>query len=137
MRTGKVFLVDTSVWINVLRPDGQTDVLRDMEQLLSEQRIATAEIVILELMRGVPTHKEFLEMERDMRALPVLICDDESWRIARRLAFDLKTRGVVIPTVDLIIASLAIRYNTTLLHADKHFHLIAQRTVLSEWYREF
>ena len=108
MKTGNLFLADTSIWIISLRPGGREKLKKDMELLLSKQRIATAEIIILELMRGVPTRKEFMEMKRDMHALPVLECDDEVWRISQHLAFDLKTKGVTIPTVDLIITSLSI-----------------------------
>ena len=100
--------------------------------LLSEHRAATAEIIILELMRGIPDRREFTAMDRDLHALPVLASDDKAWRISRHLAFDLRTGGITVPTVDLVIASLAMRHDAVLLHADRHFHLVAQRAALAQ-----
>jgi len=46
------------------------------------------------------------------------------WEQAYELGFSLRRKGLTIPTVDLIIAALAIENKSLLLHYDEHYEMI-------------
>lgn len=136
MNPEQKFLIDTSIWILSFKPNGPEAMKKEVEILLSEQKVLTSEVIILELVRGIPSKKEFAELLEDFAALVTLPLDGEAWRIAFELSFMMKRQGKVIPAVDIVIASLAIQHKVVLFHADKHFHLIAEKSSLKERYYE-
>jgi predicted nucleic acid-binding protein len=57
------------------------------------------------------------------------------WEQAYELGFSLRRKGLTIPTVDLIIAALAIENKSLLLHHDEHYEMIvAQYPILQTKY---
>ena len=122
---GEKFLIDTTVWVNYLQ--GLDESVRDrLAVLVNEERAFTSEIVILEILRGAKSEKEYSMLLEDFLALPQLPLDRKTWEIAWGNAFVLKQKGVTIPLVDLLISALAIRYECGLLHRDKHFSLLSK-----------
>jgi predicted nucleic acid-binding protein len=122
---GEKFLIDTTVWVNFLR--GLDESVRDrLSVLVNEERAFTSEIVILEILRGAKSEKEYSMLLDDFLALPQLTLDRKTWEIAWGNSFELKKKGLTIPIVDLLISALAIRYECSLLHSDKHFSLLAK-----------
>ena len=59
-----------------------------------------------------------------MLALPLLEASLTTWIEAGRISFALRKKGITIPTTDLIIASLALEHNCSLLTLDPHFQKI-------------
>jgi predicted nucleic acid-binding protein len=118
-------LVDTSVWISALRRDGKIKIREEVEKLLLEEKIVTIKLIILELLRGSKTQKEYHELLTDFLALSILKISEEVWQTAFKLTLHLKTKGLLVPVTDLLIASAAIVHNCILLHEDKHFDLIS------------
>ena len=66
----------------------------------------------------------------DFKALPLLEADAEVWEEGYQTGFKLRKAGIAVPLADILIASIAIRHRSPLLHRDKHFVLIAQNTEL-------
>jgi predicted nucleic acid-binding protein len=122
-----LFLVDTSVWIMVLRKDFQPDTKNRIEYLLAENRVAICDIIRLEILGGAKTEKEFLTLKSRLDSLHHL---ETMWNDACELAFTLRRKGIVVPYTDILIASSAIDAGATLLHFDHHFDLIAGVTDL-------
>ncbi|MCX7796245.1 MAG: hypothetical protein N2380_06980 [bacterium] len=51
--------------------------------------------------------------------------NDKSWQIAYNTGYELRRKGITVPTIDIIIASIAESYDCLLLHHDKHLKIIA------------
>jgi predicted nucleic acid-binding protein len=69
----------------------------------------------------------------------LVLIDTSAWVLAlraggpvvvRKLGYDLRRAGLTIPTVDIMIAALALEYDCLLLHADRHFEQIAKHSPL-------
>ena len=124
-------LIDTSAWILALRPDGSPEAREEVRRLLESSRAATAGIVMLELLSGTRSQREFRELREELGALRLLDITSATWERAYRLGYDLRRVGLTIPSVDVLIAALALEHECSLLHADRHFDLIAEHHPLS------
>jgi hypothetical protein len=123
------FLVDTTVWVNFFR--GGDDSLKDrMAGLIADDRVCMTEIVVFEILRGARSQKEYNMLLKDFSALPVLSLDAKAWQISWETAFLCRQRGLNIPALDTLIASIAIRHGVTLMHSDRHYELLSRHTPL-------
>jgi len=123
-----MFLVDTSVWINLFskKPAFQLEA----EQLF---QLAVSPPIIQELIQGLQTKSSIEQLKSSILALPctpsVVNLDDyinaaEIYRAGRR-------RGLTIrSSVDCLIAALAIQQGLTVWHLDRDFTAIATYTNL-------
>lgn len=119
------FLVDTSVWIEALRPGGRQEIVRWLKEALLREAVVLAPPVKTEILLGARNEKQFSELNEMLNALPLLEDNHAVWERAAFLGFRLRRQGLVIPLVDLIIASWALHHSCTLVHRDRHFDLIA------------
>lgn len=118
-------LIDTSAWILALRPDGSASARREVEQSLSTSQAATTGLIMLELLSGARSEREFRELKEELTALSQLEMTSAVWERAFRLGYQLRRQGLTLPTVDVLIAALALEYGCVLLHADRHFEQFA------------
>jgi len=123
------FLIDTTVWIKFLR--GLDASLKDrLGLLLSEERALSSEIIIMEILRGAKSEKEYNMLYQDFLALPLLVMDHNVWETAWKASYNLRRGGINIPIADTIILATAVHHKCTLLHSDKHFTISAKYTGL-------
>lgn len=125
-------LIDTSVWIEVFPPrraSSQT-LVQHVEALIQSRRAATTGMVRLELLAGARTLPEYRELEDALIGLPTLPIEEHLWDEACKLSFQFKRVGVTVPISDLVITTIAIHANATVLHRDRHFDMIAAHTPL-------
>ena len=121
-------LVDTSAWIDYFnKPESETG--RTVEQILRTGRAALAGIVLTEILQGAKIKTEFDAILESMLALPFLEASLTTWIEAGRISFALREKGITIPTTDLIIASLALENNCSILTLDLHFQKIPGVTI--------
>ena len=120
----ELFLVDTSVWIFVLKKEPVEEIKDRIDSLLKEDTIITAGIIKLEILTGARTEKEYRRLKSRFDALESLETDEELWRNACEHGFKLKPKGLTIPSTDVLIASCALQAGAVLLHADVHFDLM-------------
>ncbi len=119
------FLIDTTVWIKFFR--GTDESLKDRITTLVLQNCAyTSEIIVMEILRGAKSEKEYRMLYDDFTALPFLSIDRDVWELSWKNAYKLKKKGVTIPLADIIIASTALHYDCILMHSDKHFDLVCR-----------
>jgi len=123
-------LIDTSVWIPFLRKSPPRAVRAEVDLLLAEDRVAILPMIRLELLGGTKSTKEFERLGSRLDALHQIPVDEANWDMAAELAFRLRQRGKAIPYTDILIGSAAILANILLLHADRHFDLMAEDTDL-------
>jgi hypothetical protein len=123
-----LYLVDTSVWVRYFNGEGG---LEDrIKALIQKDKVLTAGVIMLEVLRGARTEAGYNQLYLDFKALPLLEADEAVWEEGYRMGFKLRKAGIVVPLADILIAAIAIRHLSPLLHRDKHFGLIAQNTKL-------
>jgi hypothetical protein len=128
--SNSLVLIDTSVWILALRKPPSSVVKDEVEHLLAENRVAIVPMIRLELLGGTKSLDEFNRLKSRLDALHQIPASEANWEAAVRLSFRLRQQGKVIPYTDILIGSAAIITNCTLLHADRHFDLMAEDTDL-------
>ena len=117
-------LVDTSVWSLALRRDARSDVpevgllLRALE---GEFEVYTTGLVLQELLQGFsgPTARDAILTK--FASLPVIVPEVKDHADAAALRNLCRRNGVQVGTIDALIASLAIRFELTLLTTDGDF----------------
>jgi len=98
----------------------------EVEHLLAEDRVAIVPMIRLELLGGTRSANEFNRLKSRLNALHQIPTDEANWDTAVQLSFKLRQQGKVIPYTDILIGSAAILTNCLLLHADRHFDLMAE-----------
>ena len=126
----KLFLIDTSAWILGLKRNSSNQIKNILTEILDKDQSATTGIIILELLQGTRTKKEYTEILSDLFALHYFEVNKKIWEKASQLGFNLRRKGKTIPSTDLLIASIALHYDLILLHADNHFEQIQEHTHL-------
>ncbi len=127
-----MIVVDTSVWIDLFRgsPTWQADVLA--EALDEDRPVALTDIVLTEILQGLSDEASVRRVESHLLAHTVLTLDPlDDHRRAARLYRTCRSQGVTIRrTLDCLIASVCIREDLALLHADAVFDRLAAHTSL-------
>jgi predicted nucleic acid-binding protein len=131
MLSDSLVLIDTSVWILALKKSPLASVKDEVEHLLAENRIAIAPMIRLELLGGTKSLSEFNRLKSRLDALHQIPANEANWELANQLSFKLRQQGKVIPYTDILIGSAAILASALLLHADRHFDLMAEDTNLN------
>jgi predicted nucleic acid-binding protein len=117
-----MILADTSVWINYFRgvKSRETDLLNS---LLDEERIATGDLIIAELMQGFATKSQISAALQIINRLEYydLAGKEIAFKAAENYRF-LRNKGVTVrKTIDTIIGTFCIEKGFKLLHNDRDF----------------
>jgi len=126
----KKVVVDTSAWILSFKRTGQEKLKTFLKEAIGKDRVATTPLIVLELLQGCRTEKEYYNLKTRLESLEICSLENLSWERVYSFAFSLKRQGLTIPTVDILIAFLSIEKNYLLLHHDHHFRLIAEKSGL-------
>lgn len=118
-------LVDTSAWILSFKKGGNLKLKEFLKKTVRADLASTSPIIILELVQGCRTKEEQDALRIRLESLDVFSITKSIWERAYELAFLLRRKELTVPTVDLIIATIAIENNLLLLHQDRHFEIIA------------
>jgi predicted nucleic acid-binding protein len=127
-----VIVVDTSVWIDFFR-DTDTWQVEHLAQLIADDEpVALTDIVLTEILQGLPNDREARRVERRLLAFDVLRLEGlDDFRRAAALYRQARTKGVTIRrTLDCLIASVCVRDGATVLHSDADFDHLATCTEL-------
>ncbi len=116
-----MLLIDTSSWIHLLRPNGDSEVRARVERALQAGEACWCPMVRLELWNGAGGEREKKVLRDFERLLPELGIDNDVWRGAYELARKARSGGVSIPATDLLIAACAKRHDADLEHSDSDF----------------
>ncbi len=119
-------LVDTSAWVVSFRKSGHDQLKKTLIASLDTLSVATTNIVILELLQGCRNRNEYEAMHARLNVLETIPISDAVWSLAYTTGYELRRKGITVPTVDIIIAAAAKIHNCSLLHHDKHFSALAK-----------
>jgi predicted nucleic acid-binding protein len=129
-----VVLVDTSVWIDLLRDPGGAKAAA-LRKVLGGEEAALTRFTELELLQGCADERTWLLMREYLDSQAYLDMSQASWAAAARMYFDLRRLGrTVRSSVDCCIAQIAIDHEVLLLHRDADFERIAGVSRLSHAY---
>ncbi|MBI2346244.1 MAG: PIN domain-containing protein [Deltaproteobacteria bacterium] len=123
-------LIDTSAWVEFFRADGDPRYQQVIGRLLDEDDAAVCGATLAEVLRGARTDAEYRELTDRFSSLIYFPMPETLWATMGRHGSHLLRRGVTVPTMDLLIATVAMENHAAVLHKDRHFPLIARHTAL-------
>lgn len=127
----KRILVDTSAWVLSFKSSGHDKIKSFLKEAIDLNQVVIAPFIILELLQGCKTEKEFDVLKTRLDSLESFTIEEMSWEEIYGFGFSLRRKGLTIPTMDILIAFLAIEKDLALLHHDHHFRLIAKHSKLN------
>jgi predicted nucleic acid-binding protein len=123
-------IIDTSAWIESFRPKANQRFRLLVKDLILQNCVLMPGIIKAELLRGAKTKKEFNRLAELLKGLTYLPAAEEFWDNVAEFSFQLFRKGITVPLTDTYIALLCIEKNASILHHDKHFDLISEKTPL-------
>jgi len=121
--------VDSSIWIEALRRDGNTEVKLAVEGLLDADAAVICSPVRLEVLGAARSH-ERRRINYYLSDVTYRACHASDWENCIALSWRLRDRGIIVPWMDVLIASIALHDGEKVYSNDKHFELIARETGL-------
>jgi predicted nucleic acid-binding protein len=129
-----MILVDTSVWVLILR-DKTGSVVAAFRKRVGSEISVLSRFNQLELLQGAKNLKEWRVLEDYLSTQIYLEASADTWREAARIYFDLRRKGVTINSaVDCCIAQIALESDALLLHCDQDFERIAKVRKIDQEY---
>jgi predicted nucleic acid-binding protein len=116
-----VHLVDTSVWIHALRPEGSARVRALLRPLIVAGETAITDWILLELMTGLRRNERADALRRTLEPVHRLEMSETTWSDAWANAAALRRKGLSPTAADCLIATVAIQRGATLVHCDSDF----------------
>ena len=119
-----MFLIDTSVWIGVLRD--KTGVVRQsLEAIIKDESIFLNRFTQMELLQGCRDEREWTLLETYLQEQDYIESTPNTWVAAARIYYDLQRQGLTVrSSIDCCIAQLAIKHQLILVHNDRDFETI-------------
>ena len=118
-------LVDTSVWIEATRRDGDLAYKVGLENLLEEYEAAWCSPVKLEFMGGA-RKEDRKKLEFWFECLPYRAIGEKHWEAAKLNAWKLRDKGLTLPWNDILIGTLANELGWRVYAKDQHFEVMSK-----------
>ena len=126
-----MYLIDSSLWIEFLRPRGSAIAKKRIREALQREEAFSCGIIRVEVLRGARNDADFEVLQQSLSALPQIPIDEEVIERAARWGHKMDRKGKIVSTTDLLIASCSFG-RATLLHADSDFELVASEFSLHQ-----
>ena len=122
-------LIDTSAWIEFLRDTGSS-ACRQVDELL-DQEISICDPIRMEVLAGARDEVHLLNLRRLLARAVVLPMRPTDYEDAAALFRGCRRQGATVrKLIDCLIAAVAIRTATPILHHDTDFQTLARHTTL-------
>lgn len=119
-------LIDSYVWIEVGRKEGDAELKEEVAALLRSSRTAMTWPVWVELHQGAKGRREEDNLRGWRELSRWLEFDDDCWTRAGTTARTCLRAGVNVPFGDILIHACSERYGVPLLERDRHFAMIRE-----------
>lgn len=117
-------LVDSSVWIDLLRGRQGRKVDR-LRQLLTDGEAVLAAVIVQEMLQGARSEKALTTLRQRFLALPLLATSTGTHVAAGALYARCRWQGITPRSPhDCLIAALAVEHDVALLAEDRDFKTI-------------
>ena len=124
-----MILIDTSGWVEFLR-DTSSSVCQRVDELLAEGFVV-CEPVRMEVLAGARDERHLNDLRRLLARGTLITTAPTDYEEAASLHRVCRRNGETVrKMIDCLIASIAIRSGTVLLHVDADFDLLARHTPL-------
>ncbi|MFM8815325.1 MAG: PIN domain nuclease [Actinomycetes bacterium] len=122
-------LVDTSAWIEFLRKTG-SETNSELRNVLAK-RHHICDAITMEILSGARDDNHAKNLKRLLSRATVIETKPIDYHNAATIYRACRQVGITVRTqIDCLIAAIAIRTNTPLLHQDADFTAISQITAL-------
>lgn len=124
-----MILIDTSAWVEFLRDTG-SPVCEEVDRLLGSH-CAVTDPVVMELLAGARDDRHLRDLRGLLARAELLRCESVDYETAALLYRMCRARGETVrKLVDCLIAAVAMRNDSPILHADSDFECLARHTDL-------
>ncbi len=129
---GRLILADSSAWIEYLRGTGSKAHIRLRDDLRAGERIATTDMVLMEILGGARDKRHHAELQRLLYAREYLRTYGPSdFEAGARVYRTCRKGGETIRKLtDCVIAAVAMRCGAAVLARDGDFEAIARHVEL-------
>ena len=120
-------LVDSSVWIDLLRAEATPQVAA-LRTLLAADEAALAPVIFQEILQGAASPKQFAKLQDYFGSLPFLLPAHpiETYAAAAELFVACRRKGITPRSPhDCLVARIATEHGVPLLHDDRDFEALA------------
>lgn len=127
-----MILVDSSAWIEFHRATGSPADRRLSRAIESDESLATTGLVVMEILAGARDERHAGDLRRLLDRCQFLALEEPSdHESAAALYRACRREGTTIRRLpDCLIAAVAIRHGTALMHRDADFDAIARHSRL-------
>ena len=122
-------LIDTSAWIEYLRKTGSRTNIAVRQTLDNDAQIC--DVIRMEILAGARNQQHVTQLEKLLARATTIKTEPVDYDNAAAIYRACRKLGVTIRAqIDCLIAAIAIRTNTRIIHHDSDFDAIAQVTKL-------
>ncbi len=127
-----MILVDSSAWVEYLRGTGSKVHRRVRELLQAEGRLASTEVVVMEVLAGARDDAHLERLRRLLLGCELLpLAGLSDYEDAATVYRQCRNAGETLRSLtDCLIAVVVMRAGAELLHADRDFDAIARHAPL-------
>ena len=127
-----MIVVDTSVWIDFFRGTATPAVERFVALVDHDEGIAITDVILTEILQGLRSEADVRRVERRLAPFEILRLEGlDDFRRSAALYRGARRKGITVRrTLDCLIASVCIREEVALLHADADFDRLASCSAL-------
>lgn len=118
-------MVDSSIWIEAARRQGDLATKVALRALLDEQEAAWCSPVWLGVLGG-SRMAERRPLETFFACIPYMPCVESDWEAAKALAWRAREAGHTLPGNDYLISATAAARGMRLYGRDAHFATLAE-----------
>lgn len=118
-------LVDSSIWIEAARRQGDMLCKVALEELLAHGEATFCSPIRLEVLGGARL-AERRRMSSFLAIVPYIPLTERHWTLAVELGWKLRDAGHTLPWSDVLIAAVARESGCRVYAQDKHFETMSQ-----------
>ena len=125
-----MIIIDTSAWIEFLRDTGSS-ACAEVDRLLADGAAVT-EPVVMEILAGARDEAHLHALRGLLGRAELLGCQAADFDTAARLYRLCRRRGETVrKLIDCLIAAVALRHGSPVLHVDADFDVLARHVGLA------
>ncbi len=117
-------VIDTSAWVEALRDNGKADVKKKIARLMEDDEARFCDPILLELRNSSPRGAEKSKFDTMLSLLPSFPTTTTTWILAGKYAEKLRSRGISVPAMDILIRAIADENAAGCYSLDADFALI-------------
>ena len=119
-----VTIVDTNLWIDFTRPGSPSSLKKFIAPYVLDASNHLAEPIIFELLR-LANPIEYRQLTDQFAIIPRLATPSDLWNKAAELGQACRKKGHNLGALDLLIASVALHHDATIVTFDEDFQRVS------------